>query len=151
MRILFICTGNTCRSPMAEGYFKFLINRDGADDIEVSSAGTFAGDGEPASSNSLLSMRKLGIDISNHKSTALTRALLDSAEIIVTMTESHRTHVGSLSPKALAKTRVMGELSRDKKDVSDPFGGDADIYDNCIQSMIPSLNALYEELRGSDQ
>ena len=148
MRVLFICTGNTCRSPMAEGYFQSLVDRDGANDIEVLSAGTFAGDGEPASSHSLLSMRKMGIDISNHHSTALSRELLDSADIIVTMTESHKTHVGSLSPKALAKTRLMGELSSDKKDVSDPFGGDADIYDSCIQSMIPSLNALYEELRG---
>jgi protein-tyrosine phosphatase len=130
---------------MAEGYFNSLL--DDKDEIEVSSAGTFAGDGESASPHSLRSMRKLGLDISNHRSTPLTKELLDSSDVIVAMTQSHKNHVGSLSPKSLARTRLMGELSKNKQDISDPFGGDADMYDSCLQSMIPALNALYEELR----
>ena len=147
MRVLFICTGNTCRSPMAEGYFQSLVEREGMDNMEISSAGTFAGDGEPASTHSRRSASKIGIDIANHKSTPLTPELLNSADIIVAMTASHKTHVGSLVPAALAKTRLMGELSSESQDVSDPFGGDADIYDDCLKSMIPSLNALFNEIR----
>jgi protein-tyrosine-phosphatase len=132
---------------MAAGYFKHLIDENGPDDVEVLSAGTFAGDGEPPSRQSAQSMRKIGIDISNHKSTPLTRELLESADIIITMTASHKRTVGSISPSSMPKTRILGELSNQNKDIADPFGGDADIYDNCLKSMIPPLEALHDEIK----
>ena len=147
MRILFICTGNTCRSPMAAGYFKSLLNTEETKRVEVLSAGTFAGNGEPASANSIRSARNLGIDISDHKSSPLTSELAESADIIVAMTESHRHAIGAISPAALAKTRLMSQLSEIGDDVSDPFGGNAEMYDECLKSMIPGLKALYVEIK----
>ena len=147
MRILFICTGNTCRSPMAAGYFKSLLNSDETNRVEVLSAGTFAGNGEPASANSIRSARKLGIDISDHKSALLTRELAESADIIVAMTESHKHAIGAISPTALKKTRLMAQLSEIGDDVSDPFGGNSEMYDECLRSMIPGLKAFYAEIK----
>ena len=77
MRILFVCTGNTCRSPMAEAYFKSLCEKSGRLDITVESAGTFGGDGEPASSQSVSVMKDHGIDLSAHKSSTLTKEKID--------------------------------------------------------------------------
>ncbi|MCK5845276.1 MAG: hypothetical protein KAG97_11255, partial [Victivallales bacterium] len=106
MRVLFICTGNTCRSPMAAGYFEHLVDHNAMDDVEVLSAGTFAGDGEPPSLQSIQSIGKLGIDISKHKSMRLTNELLDTVDIIIAMTSSHKASIGSISASALAKTRL---------------------------------------------
>src|SRR5664279_2972193 len=97
MRILFVCTGNTCRSPMAGAYFKNLCEKSGRSDITVETAGTFAGEGEPASTQSTAVMKEYGIDLSAHKSSRLTKDKLNAADLIVAMTSSHRHHIGSMS------------------------------------------------------
>jgi len=131
---------------MAAGYFRSLVEKNGLEDVDTLSAGTFAGDGESASQHSIRSMGKLGIDISNHRSAPLTKELVESADIIVAMTSSHKTAVGSLSPVFLAKTRLLSEISNGDGDIQDPFGGDFDIYDDCLKSMVPHLTALCEEI-----
>lgn len=145
MRILFICTGNTCRSPMAAGYFRHLLGLHGRSDVEVISAGTFAGAGEPASAAAVRTMREYGVDLSGHRSTPLTPERIREADLIITLTAAHRRHVGSMSASALAKTRDLLSFGG-SGDVGDPFGGGGADYADCFQSMKAALDTLFAQL-----
>ena len=147
MHILFVCTGNTCRSPMAEGYFRYLVAKNKRKDITVSSAGTFAGNGEPPSSNSIKAMKKIGIDIAQYKSSTVTNEMLESADLIVVMTLSHKHYIGQMSAKALKKTKLLSEYNNSGDDLTDPFGGGFDLYSDCLNAMKPSLENLFNEVR----
>jgi len=98
--ILFICTGNICRSPMAEGLFRHAV----AGDYRVLSAGLGALDGQPPSTHSVTAMRELGIDISQQRSRMLTAELVQQADYIFGMTHSHVDTVQLLYPQAAEKT-----------------------------------------------
>ena len=147
MHILFVCTGNTCRSPMAEGYFRYLVSESGRRDITVSSAGIFAGDGEPASANSLRAMKKIGVDISRHRSKALSQEMLEQADIIIAMTQSHKHYIGQMCPAALKKTKLLGEYSSAGDEIGDPFGGGSGVYSYCLNTMKPSLQKLFNDIQ----
>ena len=132
MKIIFVCTGNTCRSPMAEGYLKSL-NING---LEVVSRGLQAGGG--VSENSVAAMQEIGIDISAHIPRNLTREEIETADIIVCMTATHKAILESAGVKA--DIRVLGS------GISDPFGGDIDSYiaaRNDIMSEIDRMLAGY--------
>ncbi|MBN1863549.1 MAG: hypothetical protein JW808_01475, partial [Victivallales bacterium] len=88
MHVLFVCSGNTCRSPMAEGYLRHLLEKGGRGDITVSSAGTSTADGMPPSRHSVEALKEHGIDISGHRSTGLTVELLKRSDMVVAMTTS---------------------------------------------------------------
>ena len=146
MKVLFVCTGNTCRSPMAEGYFRHLCNQAGRDDIVVDSAGTFAPEGGLPSPQSVQTLKTIGVDISELRSQPLSKALLDSCDVIATMTESHRYNIGQISPKALAKTKRLLEYADDFRDVADPYGGSVADYNACFAEMRSALDNLFLDI-----
>jgi len=146
MRILFVCTGNTCRSPMAGAYFKSLCDKSARTDMSVETAGTFAGEGEPASAQSVSVMKDYGIDLSAHKSSTLTKEKIDASDLIITMTSSHRQHIGSMSAAALKKTRTLLEFTQNNGNISDPFGGTEKIYSDCFSEMKEALDNLFLEV-----
>lgn len=131
---------------MAEGYFRHLISKSKRKDITVSSAGTFAGDGELPSQNSIEAMKTIGIDIAHYKSSPLTEEMLKVADIIVTMTLSHKHHIGQMSIKALKKTKILGEYNNSGNDLADPFGGGSDVYGYCLNTMKPSIENLFNDI-----
>lgn len=146
MRILFVCTGNTCRSPMAAAYFKNLCQKRGRFDIHVDSAGTHAGVGAPASEGALEAMKSLHIDLSSHRSKPLDRLLAGEAELIVAMTRSHRLSIGAIDHHALAKTRLLLEFAESDGEIADPVGGDCEAYKDCFQDMRSALENLFLEI-----
>ena len=110
MKIVMVCTGNICRSPMAEVMLRDALQRRGADDIEVVSAGTWAGMGSPATTEAVEVMRRRDIDLSAHRSQPVTEDLLADADLIIAMTSVHAREIGQVSRSALDKTLLMKEL-----------------------------------------
>ncbi len=152
--ILFVCTGNVCRSPMAEGIFRHAV-RD-RDDYRVLSAGLGAAEGQPPSSFAVQAVRELGIDISSHRSRALTPDMVQQADYVFGMTHSHIDTVTLLYPQAAEKTFLLREfdetLDQFEKDISDPIGGSLEVYLNCrdqIEQGIASLQRFLEPAHGA--
>src|ERR1017187_9448678 len=131
--ILFLCTGNVCRSPMAEGLFRQAVK--GRGDFRVLSAGLGALDGQPPTHHSVQAMKEIGIDISHQRSRALTAEMVRSADYIFGMTHSHVDTVALLYPQMAEKTFLLREfdemLEPYEKDISDPIGSPYDVYVEC--------------------
>ena len=129
MRILLICTGNTCRTPMAEALLRHKLVERGVDGVTVSSAGTGAWDGAPASEGAYLVGLEHGVDLSTHRARLLTRELLNEADLVLTMAHHHRARVEQLGTGAEAV--LLGEYAGEQgadAEVHDPFGGDLEGY-----------------------
>jgi len=133
MEIIFVCTGNTCRSPMAEGLMKKLLSNRGIDSIQVSSAGLAAYPGDEVSENSINAAKKYSVDISAHRSRRINEYMLESG-IFVCMTASHA--------EALKPYLTENRLFILGNGIEDPYGGTQEVYDRCaeeINSTLPEL------------
>lgn len=129
LRILFICTGNTCRSPMAQVLLQEMATRQGKKDrIEVSSAGIAGGIGG-ASQEACAAMTRHGLDLTRHRSRRVTRELMAAADLVLTMTAGHKRILGTLFPEAQQKIWSLAEFAEvPQEDIADPLGGDAAAY-----------------------
>ena len=148
--ILFLCTGNICRSPMAEGLFRNAVK--GRGDFRILSAGLGAVDGQPPTNHSVTAMKEIGIDIAHQRSRALTAELVRSADYIFGMTHSHVDTVALLYPSAAEKTFVLREFDETlepyEKDISDPIGSSYHVYVDCrdqIEQGIVTLLKFMEQ------
>ncbi len=152
--ILFVCTGNVCRSPMAEGLFRHAVK--GRGDFCVLSAGVGAIDGQPPSAYAVQALRELGIDISQQRSRMLTAELVNQADYIFGMTHGHVDAVNLLYPQAVEKTFLLREfddtLDVFEKDISDPIGGSLEVYLECrdqIEQGIASMLKFIDQTFGA--
>lgn len=134
-KLLFVCTGNTCRSPMAEGLCRLLLQQRGITDVQVSSAGLMAVPGEPASRHAIAAMQELGVDISHHAARQLTADLMD-ADRIVTMTAAQSELLRSVTDRAVPMPQ----------EIPDPYGGDLDAYRACRDAIRAALPTVLEAL-----
>ena len=142
--VLFICTGNICRSPMAEGIFRRAVRDRG--DFRVLSAGVGAMDGQSPSHNSVRACREIGIDIGQQRSQMLTRDLVKEADYIFGMTHGHVETILLLYPQAADKTFLLREfddtLDAYEKDISDPIGGPLDVYVACRDQIEQGISTI---------
>ncbi len=144
MKILIVCTGNTCRSPMAEGIFKDLAKKNNVD-IEVKSSGTAAYDGDSASDNAVYALEKLNIDISNHKSKLIHKEIVDEADLILTMSSSHKRALINKFPGAKDKTYLLNEYAFGIiKDIEDPFGGSLLYYEKARDEIYRAAEKIIQ-------
>lgn len=129
MHLLFVCTGNTCRSPMAEAIARSIAEARGVTDVAVSSAGTSAWDGAPASDGALLVAMEHGLDLSTHRSRVLSKELVGAAQLILVMGPHHLERVAALGGKERAHLLTdFASRGANTAPVGDPFGGDLDAY-----------------------
>lgn len=150
MNLLFVCTGNTCRSAMAEELMRCMIRQLGIEDLEVNSAGTDAYEGMPASYGACSVIEERGGDLFNHAAVQLTRGQIEDADLILTMGASHKERVVKLCPEAVGKVHtLLGYTTGTEQDIEDPFGGEQDVYlrtlDQIELALVVLLIRMYPE------
>lgn len=144
MRILFVCTGNTCRSPMAEAIFREKVKDL---PIEVKSAGVAAFDGEKASEHARQVLLERGI-AHQHFAQRLSPQLVSWADLVFTMTMGHKNYVMQLFPDAGPKLFTLKEYTGavHDYDIADPYGGNLEIYRQSAVEIEAALDVLYDQL-----
>jgi protein-tyrosine phosphatase len=148
---LFVCTGNSCRSPMAEGFFKrYLaeklncpVDRLEEKGYKVSSAGTMGVSGLTASSEAITACAAMGIDITKHRSIALSKELIENADIIFVMSNAHLTEVLELLPQAKDKCLLLAK----QMEIADPIGQEQKVYFDSAQLIQNAVKERIEELK----
>jgi protein-tyrosine phosphatase len=149
--IVLVCTGNTCRSPMAEVLLKKRIadrlgcKTDQLDDrgVVVMSAGISASPGCRSAAEAIQAMQERGLDLSQHESQPLSERIVRFADVIITMTRGHRDAILEAWPEAEPRIRL---ISGGRGDVSDPIGGPLDLYRRCAEQLDAYLANLTNEL-----
>ena len=148
MKVLFICSGNICRSPMAAEYFRHRCAHSGLSHVLVESAGTLGIEGAPASPESIAVMREIGVDLSRHRSQGVSPSLLGTSDIVVVMTRGHLEQLaddyGGEGGRRLLLRAFERSTSPDPNagEVPDPIGRPMKVY----RELVPLITGCVDHL-----
>jgi protein-tyrosine-phosphatase len=147
MRILFVCTGNTCRSALAESIGRKVIVERALADVEVQSAGTSAWDGAPASDGALLVGMERNLDLSQHRAQTLTRELVRDADLILAMGPHHLERIEALG--GAGKSYLVTDFASrgaSARPVNDPIGGELDVYRTTADELEHEVRRVFDRI-----
>ncbi|MBI3763715.1 MAG: low molecular weight protein arginine phosphatase [Chloroflexi bacterium] len=148
--VLFVCTANVCRSPMAAALFSAQLARRAAgvaaEEWTISSAGTWAVDGFPATAHALEAVAAKGIDLAPHRSRLLNEASLDAADLVLVMTRSHREAILAECPSAAGKVYLLSQMVGQTFDVRDPYGESRMEYEYCADHLQGLIEQGFERI-----
>lgn len=147
-KIMFICTGNICRSAMADGLMKKLV-KDSNKDIEVYSCGIFAEDGDMPTFNAIEAIKEYDVDLKLHRATNIRNLNVEDMDIILCATMSHKNNVISMYPDLKEKIFTIKEYADFNKsdlDILDPWGYDIETYRFCASTISKCLNKIIDKI-----
>lgn len=147
MRILFVCTGNTCRSALADAIARKVAVERGLADVEIVSAGTSAWDSAPASDGALLVGMERGLDLSQHRAQTLTRELVRDAALVLAMGPHHLERIEALggTGKAYLLTDYTSRGGTTRP-INDPIGGELDVYRATADELEQEVRRLFDRI-----
>lgn len=146
MKIMFICTGNICRSAMAEAILKKRVKDENLD-IEVYSCGTFAEKGDGPTNEAIEVMEIRGIDLTKHRATNIRNSNIEEMDLILCATNSHRMQTISLYPELSNKIYTIKEYAYGvNEDIADPWGYNENVYEKCATELEKCIDKIIEKL-----
>jgi len=141
-KILFVCTGNTCRSPLAEGMARAMFG----DLVQVSSAGIEAWDGDNVSAHVVEILKEQNIDLSQHRARRINDELMTKVDWIIPMTQAQEEGLKRRFPQYIHKIRRLGNWGEGKRDIQDPWMGSLEVYRQTAQEISELLSMLKKQL-----
>jgi protein-tyrosine-phosphatase len=152
--ILFVCTGNTCRSPLAAGFLKKLLERNFLCEMEIGSAGLTALPGSPASFHSLRVALENSVYLEEHQARLVTPELIDKADLIVVMEPGHRQQLLDSYPQTSGKILLLRHFARygsQERGIHDPYGLNPEAYRFCFEDIKECVESLHQWLLEAGQ
>lgn len=143
--VVFVCTGNTCRSPMAQVLLQNMLAEHGGR-FQVLSAGTAADNGDAAAPSAIEVMHRAGLHLHEHRSTRLSYRLVEQADVLLTMTDAHKQYIVQYYPEAKFKTFTLKQYAGGAGDVRDPFGADVAAYEDTASELQHLLKIVADNL-----
>ena len=155
INILFLCTGNTCRSPIAKVIFEDMLSRSELRHrVRVDSAGAMPAGGGPASAFAVEVCREHGLELSSHRSKTVTERLIEDSDLIIVMQASHQDHLQRSGSVDREKIRLLSEFDTGEgkgRDIEDPFGGTREQYEStftriksCLEGLLAHLSEIHD-------
>ena len=147
--VLIVCTANICRSPMAAGLLRHALSAqpEPLRSVSVLSAGVSARTGEPVSEHSVTALKKVGVDIADHRSRPINQKLLDRAVAVFCMTETHRAMIAATADPVPKHLLLFREFMREDREVPDPYGGPLALYETARDELVEAVPSVVEFIK----
>lgn len=146
MKVLFVCTGNTCRSPMAEGFMRYFNERFSLK-VETGSRGIMVRDEAPAADYAIEAMANNDISITNHKAKRLKQHEIDDDTLLLTMTDNHKQYIKQNYITGKDQLFTLAEYAGEIEDISDPFGMPQSVYNECANTIKSYVDIVAKKMK----